>query len=65
LDVLIGFSGLLAAASLLWILLALLGALVAGALVASLFGVIFYSLSRLARALSGPEAEPQAGSNGL
>ena len=51
-DLIIGFSGLFAAFSILWILAALVGALILGALAASVFGGIFYGMSRLARIVS-------------
>jgi hypothetical protein len=52
LDLIIGFSGLFAAFSILWILVALFGALILGALAASVFGGIFYGMSRLARKMT-------------
>jgi hypothetical protein len=61
LDLIIGFSGLFAAFSLLWILVALFGALILGAVVASVFGSIFYGLSRLARVVSEKVPESEAG----
>lgn len=50
LDVLLGFSGLFAAVSLGWIVLALFCALVVGGIVASFFAAIFFGMSRLAHA---------------
>lgn len=52
LDVLIGFSGLFAAVSILWVLVVLFGALILGAVGFSLFGAIFFGLNRLADAAS-------------
>jgi hypothetical protein len=49
LDLIVGFSGLFAAFSIVWILVALFAALILGALVASVFGSLFYGMSRLAR----------------
>jgi hypothetical protein len=56
LDLAIGLSSLFAAFTLTWILLFLFGALVLGAVVAGLFGSIFYGMSRLAKAAEN-EAE--------
>jgi hypothetical protein len=55
LDLIVGFSGLFAAFSIVWILAALFAALILGALVASVFGSIFYGMSRLARAVERAE----------
>jgi hypothetical protein len=52
LDLIVGFSGLFAAFSIVWILAALFVALILGALVASVFGSIFYGMSRLARKMT-------------
>lgn len=49
-DLIAAFSGLFAAFSMTWILLALFIALVLGILIASLFVSIFYSMSRFASA---------------
>jgi hypothetical protein len=49
-DFLIGFSGVMAAGALLWITVALFGAIVLGGAVAGVFGSIFFAMSRLARA---------------
>ncbi len=52
LDLIVGFSALFAAFSIVWILVALFGALILGAAVASVFGSIFYGMSRLARKMT-------------
>ncbi|HTA46755.1 MAG TPA: hypothetical protein VK789_30135 [Bryobacteraceae bacterium] len=65
-DVLLGFSGLFAAVSIGWILLALFVALVVGGIVALFFGAIFFGMSRLAHAASmaWEEGDEQAPSSG-
>ena len=52
LDLIVGFSGLFAAFSIVWILAVLFGALILGTLVAAVFGSIFYGMSRLARKMT-------------
>jgi hypothetical protein len=52
LDLIVGFSGLFAAFSLVWILAVLFAALILGTLVAAVFGTIFYGMSRLARKMA-------------
>jgi predicted methyltransferase MtxX (methanogen marker protein 4) len=49
LDLLIGFSGVMAAGALVWITVALVGAILLGGAVAGVFGSIFFGMSRLAR----------------
>jgi hypothetical protein len=55
LDLIVGFSGLFAAFSIAWILVALFGAMILGTLVASVFGSIFYGMSCLARKIAPDE----------
>jgi hypothetical protein len=49
-DFLIGFSGLMAAGALMWISVALVGAILLGGAVAGVFGSIFFGMSRLGKA---------------
>jgi len=49
LDFLIGFSGVMAAGALVWISVALVGAILLGGAVAGVFGSIFFGMSRLGK----------------
>jgi len=58
-DFLIGFSGIMAAGALVWITVALIGAILLGGAVAGVFGSIFFGMSRLAKAAEAAQAGPR------
>jgi hypothetical protein len=57
LDFLIGFSGVMAAGALVWISVALVGAILLGGAVAGVFGSIFFGMSRLGKVAERWDAE--------